>query len=87
MMAGGVNGEEGDLDEGTINSHPSVGAELGVASSFRDKMDRVEYLDLRGQDGGQESQMPADTHVIHMMGSTDAFRALSREPDPRILKV
>lgn len=35
MMAGVVNGEEGDLDEGTINSHPSVGTELGVASSFR----------------------------------------------------
>lgn len=34
----GVNGEEGDSDEGTMEFSPPGGTELGVASSSRDNM-------------------------------------------------
>lgn len=70
-MARDMEGEEGYLGEGTINFHPSAGTELGVASSYRDKMDGVEY-DLRGQDAGL--QTPTSTHdVTLMMSSRDVF--------------
>lgn len=49
-----VNGEEWYLGEGTSNFHLTAGTELGAASSFRDKMDGVEYLDLREQDARPE---------------------------------
>lgn len=49
-----VNGEEWYLGEGTSNFHLPAGTELGAASSFRDKMDGVEYLDLREQDARPE---------------------------------
>lgn len=75
-----MNGEEGDLGKGTVNFYPPVGTKLGVASSFRDKMDGMGYLDLRGQGVSPESQTPADTHVIHVMGSGDGFRCVVKKP-------
>lgn len=48
-MGNEVNGEEGDLGEETINFYLPADTELCMASSFRDKMDGVEYLDLRGR--------------------------------------
>lgn len=66
------------MGEGTINFHPSAGTELGVASSYTDKMDGVE-CDLRAQDAGL--QTPADAHdVTHMMSSRDVFWCVVKRP-------